>query len=81
MIVQLSDQELRHAESVHEKVGEVEAKLMGDMAYLKVQHQEQMEDLRNNCNAEVSDITGTITSGLTITVSHRTFSGQFLGRG
>lgn len=43
-------------QSLHDKVGEVEAKLMGDMAYMKDGHQQEIEELQNNYNVEVSFI-------------------------
>ncbi len=42
-----------HAELLHQKVGEVEARLMGDLAFLKGHHQEQMDELKANYNSEV----------------------------
>ena len=43
-----------HAESAHEKAEQAETKLMGDMAFLKMQHQQYVEQLKTNYNAEVS---------------------------
>ncbi len=40
-------------QSLHDKVGEVEAKLMGDMAYMKTGHQQEIEELQNGYNTEV----------------------------
>ena len=51
--VQLSDLELAHAESLHDKVEEAESRLLGDMAALKEHHREQIEQLQANHNAEV----------------------------
>ena len=38
---------------LHDRVEEVEAKLMGDMAYMKTGHQQEIEELQNSYNTEV----------------------------
>ena len=50
---QVNSLELAHMQSLHDKVEEVEAKLMGDMAYMKTGHQHEMEELQNSYNTEV----------------------------
>ena len=44
--LQLSGLELSHAEEVLEKVGEAEAHLMGQMAGLRLQHKEEIQQLQ-----------------------------------
>ena len=43
-------------QSLHDKVEEVEAKLMGDMAYMKNGHQQEIEELQSSYNTEVGPL-------------------------
>ena len=51
--MQLKDLELSHAESVREEVEQAENRMMSDMAFLKIQHQQTLEQLKHVYQAEV----------------------------
>ena len=51
--VQVNSLELAHMQTLHDRVEEVEVKLMGDMAYMKTGHQQEIEELQSSYNREV----------------------------